>query len=229
MINVVEVTTSGSTATFTFELFDKKNKRLSNIPDGIATVSLRRSTTSRIAHELISLPAILDTVNATVTLYLSSVQTEKLTLPIDTTPKSQIVEIIGDVRLVQGLEVNYFGPFMFSIRLPETYGQSASVSVLSVKGGLSTDNIPESAELTIDSVGNNIPFPPLQNQYRLIWRLATEPDLVSLVYASDPTGYNQIGGSVLWPQPVTLADGRVGKVLVSKHALTYISDTIRLA
>ena len=229
MINVVEVTTAGSTATFVFELFDEKNNRLSNIPDGIVTVSLRRSTTSRIAHELKSLPAILDTVNATVTLYLSSVQTEELTLPVDTTPKPQTVDIIGDVRIVQGFEVNYFGPFMFEVRLPETYGKSTYVPVLNIKGGLSTDNIPESAELTIDSVGNNIPFPPLRNQYRLIWRLATEPDLVSLVYASDSTGYNQIGGSVLWPQPVTLADGRVGKVLVSKHALTYISDTIRLA
>ena len=128
--------------------------------------------------------------------------------------------------LVQGTETTYFGPFSFGVRLPETYaGQATPVLFLTVVGGLSTDDVPETAELTITQVGSRIPFPAHIDRYNLIWRLATEPDLVSAVLASDLTSQNQIGNFTLWPNPVLLADGREGKVLVSNQLLTSPLDT----
>ena len=39
--------------------------------------------------------------------------------PIDATGQQQRIDILGDVRLVHGTGVSYFGPFAFSVRLPE--------------------------------------------------------------------------------------------------------------
>ena len=48
--------------------------------------------------------------NATVTLDLSVEQTMALAPPIDATGQQQRIDILGDVRLVHGTEVSYFGP-----------------------------------------------------------------------------------------------------------------------
>ena len=226
MIILPEVVTAGGTSEFVFELTDSKRNRLANISPGVATVSLRRGMTARINHELTHLPAHLDAVDAVVTLQLSKDQTRHLAPPIDTTPAQVETKIIGDVRIVDSTDTNYFGPFMFGIRLPETYdGQAVPVLSLTVVGGLSDDNAPDTAELTISQVGNRLPFPAHIDQYQLIWRLATEPDLTSLVVASDPTSLNQISAFTLWPDEVALTDGRAGKVLVSNQSLTSPIDT----
>ena len=83
------------------------------------TVSLRKASTRCTRHELTHLPAALDAVNATVTLDLSVEQTMALAPPIDATGQQQRIDILGDVRLVHGTGVSYFGPFAFSVRLPE--------------------------------------------------------------------------------------------------------------
>ena len=54
------------------------SNRLANIAPGIATVSLRKTMTTRILHELTHLPAHLNTATATVTLQLSENQTRQL-------------------------------------------------------------------------------------------------------------------------------------------------------
>ena len=74
------------------------------------TVSLRKASTRRTRHELTHLPAASDAVNATVTLDLSVEQTMALAPPIDATGQQQRIDILGDVRLVHGTEVSYFGP-----------------------------------------------------------------------------------------------------------------------
>ena len=226
MIILPQVITAGGDATFVFELTDDKQNRLANIAPGVATISLRKSMTTRILHELTHLPVHLDTVTATVTLNLSEDQTRHLAPPIDTTPAPTETSIVGDIRLVQGTDTTYYGPFMFGVRLPETYaGQATPVLFLTVVGGLSADATPETGELTIPQVGNRIPFPAHTDRYNLIWRLATEPDLVSAVLASDLTSQNQITNFTLWPTPVLLADGREGKVLVSNQDLTSPLDS----
>ena len=228
MIGLTEVITSSGTTTLVFELSDKDGRE-SNVAPGTATISLRKQGTPRTSHELPQLPALFDPVSATVTLDLSSDQTAALTPPFKTTVETQDTVCVGDIRIVQGAEVNYYGPFLFTIRLPETFkGQAVPVQTLTVVGGLSADNVPETAELTIAVVGDKLVFPPLRDQYQLIWRLGTEPDLTSVVYASDTTFLNQISNFVLWPHEVTLTDGRRGKVLVSIQRLTYIADTLEL-
>ena len=230
MIILPQVITAGGDAELVFELSNKKQERLENIVPGVATVSLRKMVTDRFNHELTHLPLLLDTVTATVTLELSEAQTQLLAPPIDTAPAQIVTEVVGDVRLVQGTDTTYFGPFMFGVRLPETYaGQPLPILTLNVMGGLSADNVPESAELTIVQVGYNIPIPAYTDRYVLIWRLATEPDLISVVFTSDIRSKNLISGFTLWPDMVTLADGREGKVLVSNQELTHVADTLKLA
>ena len=230
VIIIPQVVTGSGTATFVFELEDGKGERLTNVAPGTTTVSLRKQATPRTSHELTHLPALLDDVAGVVTLDLTVAQTTALVSPILTTPEPQQFEVIGDVRIVQGAEVNYFGPFMFLIRLPETFtGQAVPVLALNVVGGLSTDATPETAELTIAQVGSRISYPAFTDKYQLIWRLATQPDLTSVVFASDTTADNMIGGYTLWPNQVTLNDGRDGKVLVSNQLLTHIADTLELA
>ena len=229
MIILPQVVTVGGTATFVFDLADAKQERLESVANGTATVSLRKTTTARTKHELTHLPAILDPVAATVTLKLTVAQVESLAPSITKTTSRQQMDVVGDVRIVQGAKINYFGPFLFSVRLPETYeGQKIRDLGFTVVGGLSADSTPDTAELTIPAVGHDVVFPPMRDQHQLIWRLATEPDLISVVYTSDTTFYNQIGNFLLWPHEVTLADGRRGKVLVSIQRLTLYADTLEL-
>ena len=121
MIEVPRVITAGGTASLLFALTDSNNQRLANIVNGTATVSLRKESTLRTRHELTHLPTTFDPVAATVQLKLSSAQTEALSPPIGSTGKQGLVNAVGDVRLVHGTEIDYFGPFRFRFRLPETY------------------------------------------------------------------------------------------------------------
>lgn len=103
-----------------------------------------------------------------------------------------------------------------------------------VMGGLSVDNIPEASEITIAQSAHNLVFPAYTDRHVLIWRLATEPDIVAVVLASDPTQANQIGG---WSKYVDSNDdpilievgGQDGNVWVSDHLLTHSAETLELA
>ena len=231
MIILPLVITGSGTAEFVFELTDGKGQRLTNVVPGTATVSLRKESTSRTMHQLTHLPAHLDDITGIVTLELSVAQTTLLVPPIGTTDLPETTEVVGDIRIVQGQEINYFGPFTFMIRLPETFsGQGVPVVFLTVVGGLSDDNMPEGSELTIAQIGSTIPLPTYTDKYQLIWRLATEPDLTSVIFASDLTAQNQIGNYTLWPDVITLIDGRDGNVLVSNQELTDTTvDRLELA
>ena len=230
MIFLPLVITGSGTAEFVFELTEK-GQRLTNVVPGTATVSLRKESTSRTMHQLTHLPAHLDDIAGIVTLDLSVDQTTLLVPPIATTDQPVITEVVGDIRIVQGTDVNYFGPFTFMIRLPETFtGQGLPILFLTVVGGLSDDNTPEGTELTIAQIGSTIPLPTYIDKHQLIWRLATEPDLTSVIFASDGTATNQISNYTLWPDMITLSDGREGKVLVSNQLLTDpTTDRLELA
>ena len=121
MIVIPQVLTAGGTATFIFELVDAKQKRLENVVAGTATVSLRKATTPRTEHELTHIPAELEPVTAVVTLDLSVAQVKRLAPSITRSLSQERTDVVGDLRTVQGSAVNFFGPFTFSVRLPETY------------------------------------------------------------------------------------------------------------
>ena len=95
-------------------------------------------------------------------------------------------------------------------------------------GGLSVDDIPEAGEITISQTAHNLVFPAYTDRYVLIWRLASEPDLRSVVLASDPTNANQIGGWTKYPTTVDVG-GETGNVWVSEQMLTHVADTVELS
>ena len=97
-----------------------------------------------------------------------------------------------------------------------------------VVGGLSINAIPEATELTIAAAEHKIAYPAYTDRYVLIWRLASEPDLTSVILDSDPTNENQIGGWTKYNTTVRNAN-RDGNVWVSDHLLTHEADTLRLA
>lgn len=114
--------TAGGPATLIFELTDSHNQRLANMVNGTATMSLRKESTRRTRHELPYLPTTFDPVAGTVSLDLSSAHTEALApTAIASTVKQNHGTVVGDIRLEHGREVSYFGPFRFTVRLPETY------------------------------------------------------------------------------------------------------------
>ena len=121
MIEVSSAVTAGGTATLFFELTDSHNQRLANMVPGAATMSLRKEATARTRHELTHLPTTFDPVAATVQLDLSSADTEALAPPIASTGKQSHGTVVGDVRLIHGNKISYYGPFRFSVRLPETF------------------------------------------------------------------------------------------------------------
>ena len=107
-------------------------------------------------------------------------------------------------------------------------GGPGTFTYFTVVGGLSVDAIPEEAELTIASAEHRIAYPAYTDRYVLIWRLASEPDLTSVVLESDPTNENQIGGWTKYNATILNA-GRSGNVWVSDQLLTHSADTLRLA
>ena len=102
-------------------------------------------------------------------------------------------------------------------------GQHFIPTPISIRGGLSADAVPEASEITIDHVGSRLTFDPFSAMHVLLWRIATEPDITSVVFASDPTGENQIGGFTKWPDTIE-DDGDAGNVWVSNQSLTFTAE-----
>ena len=103
-----------------------------------------------------------------------------------------------------------------------------------VMGGLSVDAVPEASEITIAQHGHSIRLPAVVDMYHLIWRLATEPDIAALVYASDMTNANLIGAYSKYvdmngDDVLVAVNGEDGKVLVSNQRLTHEAETLELA
>lgn len=95
-------------------------------------------------------------------------------------------------------------------------------SMISLRGGLSTDTTPQASELTIVGVAHQVTFQPFTNMQLLIARIATEPDIASVVLDSDPTMQNQIGGFTKFGSAVDVG-GTDYNVWVSIQALTSAS------
>ena len=94
---------------------------------------------------------------------------------------------------------------------------------ISIRGGLSADAIPEASEFTIDHVGSRLTFDPFAAMHVLLWRIATESDITSVVFTSDPTGVNQISAFTKWPDTIEL-NGESGNVWVSNQSLTFTAE-----
>ena len=97
-----------------------------------------------------------------------------------------------------------------------------------VMGGLSVDAIPEASEITIPQTGHSLIIPAHFDRHHLIWRLATEPDLQSVVLASDSTQANQIEAYSKYRSTVEVG-GQAGNVWVSNQLITHQEETLDLA
>ena len=88
--------------------------------------------------------------------------------------------------------------------------------------GVSDDAIPEPDELSIAGVSNAGEIVAYAGaKHHLIARLATEADIVSVVYSDDPTGLNQISGFMKYGSTVIPTGASAAySVWVSEHALT---------
>ena len=88
--------------------------------------------------------------------------------------------------------------------------------------GVSDDAIPEPDELSIAGVSNAGEIVAYAGaKHHLIARLATEADIVSVVYSDDPTGLNQISGFMKYANTVIPTGASAAySVWVSEHALT---------
>lgn len=111
---------------------------------------------------------------------------------------------------------------------------SGSPHVFTVMGGLSADAVPEASEITIAGSGNRIDLPPHVDKHHLVWRLATERDLRSVVLASDTTQLNQIGAyfkyvDVDGADILVTVGGEEGKVWVTNQQITHAAETLVLA
>ena len=118
MIVLPLVVTAGGQATLEFELTDGKGNRLSNITRGTVACSLRKKSTARNNHEVTQLVGVLDAENAVVTLDLNEAQTASLAPSITDTKQALVQPCVGDI-VIRG--VDYYGPFGFDVRMPETY------------------------------------------------------------------------------------------------------------
>ena len=120
MIPIPEVITAGGTATIEFELYDLYGNRAKDVPSGVARVSIRKLSTSRLTHELPLLNASMNASLATVTIDLSARDTE-LIGPDETETAAANILCVADVRIISADAISYYGPYEFRVRLAETY------------------------------------------------------------------------------------------------------------
>ena len=107
----------------------------------------------------------------------------------------------------------------------EVGGQSFLPRHYIIMAGLSDDDVPEGAELTIGHESARITFDPFTDKHVLIGREVSEPALTSVVFDDDVTRENQLVGFDLYATPVVR--GQVSfNVLVSEHLLTFAETKI---
>ena len=90
--------------------------------------------------------------------------------------------------------------------------------------GLSDDAIPEPDELNIEGMNNAGEIPAyVGSKHQLIARLASEADITSAIYSSDPTNQNQFFGFVKYANTVIpTGESEPFTVWVSFYALTHL-------
>ena len=94
------------------------------------------------------------------------------------------------------------------------------VSHPTLLGGISADAIPTAVELTITGAMGVLSFPAITSVRLLIARLATEPDITSLLFSNDSSQTNQIGVVTKYGSTVTVAGGDVYSVWVGDVLVT---------
>lgn len=102
-------------------------------------------------------------------------------------------------------------------------GRLVTAEAITLRGGLSADDIPEIAEVTITSTDNELVFEAFTSMRVLILRLESQPDLTALVLADDPTELNQLGAFTKWANTLTI-DGEVWSVWISNQVLTFAEE-----
>ena len=118
-----------------------------------------------------------------------------------------------------------YGTHSTIIPAPPITPPTPTPGTVTLRGGLSADDTPTAAELTIDGVNHQITVPAFTNMYILIARLATEADITSVILESDPTMQNQIGGFTKFGSTVTVG-GVDYSVWVSDQSLTFPAQDI---
>lgn len=87
--------------------------------------------------------------------------------------------------------------------------------------GLSDDDVPQGNELTIQATAGVGTIPAFTNRYMLIARLASQPDIRSVLFSDDASMTNQVGAFTKFGSAVNIA-GQTGNfaVWVSNQLLT---------
>ena len=114
-------------------------------------------------------------------------------------------------------------PYHFSVS--SVFPENLCPTTHTLLGGLSADAVPVAAELTIDPVvgmAGRINYGIFAGMHVLIWRDASQPDITSVVIASDPTQANQVGGFTKYGSTVDVG-GTDGNVWVSNQSLTSVT------
>ena len=87
--------------------------------------------------------------------------------------------------------------------------------------GLSTDDTPQGSELTIAGVAGVGTIPAFNNRYMLIARLATEDDILSVMFSDDQSGLNQAAAFTKYSSTVVpTVESEAFNVWVSNQLLT---------
>ena len=134
MIEIPLVVTAGGTAELVFKLADKDGNRLTDLPSGIATASFRKRGTKIDEHEIERHSTVFDPIAGTVTVELSPTETLLLG-PESTAQYPDSMTAVGDVRLETGSQIEYFGPFTFTVRNPETAAGQPIPTPEPIEGG----------------------------------------------------------------------------------------------
>lgn len=101
-------------------------------------------------------------------------------------------------------------------------------SDFTVMGGLSMDAVPEASEITIAQTAHSLYFPAFTDRHVLITRLASEPDLMSVIFESDITNANVIGAWTKYGSTLDVG-GNTLNVWVSNQLLTHVAERLLLA
>ena len=99
-------------------------------------------------------------------------------------------------------------------------GPPVSASILTVRAGLSADAVPTAPEFTFTAVAGSVDFGAFMDMHVLLWRPVAEADITVVVFTSDPTQENQIGGFTRQATPLEL-DSVEGVAWVSNQRLTF--------
>ena len=94
------------------------------------------------------------------------------------------------------------------------------VGTISLRAGLSADINPQPGEFTINGSHDKLIIPAFSARHLMLWRDASESDITSVVFDSDPTMANQFAGFATHVGTIEVG-GVDGNVWVSNQVLTF--------